>query len=315
MTNYNSTIFSEYINMSESNVIKGQAWIKGDKLLQDQIVFLNNIPTENIVVLISNIWDNLLKGPKEGEPTAKTNGKGYFYWELEINSIDNESELVKFLVECPKPREEDFIESSEEASNLATYKDSSEWANYWYERYKTAMENADVLICLSTPGPDVIKKEWIKKMAKNPIVFTCANPIPEIWPWEAKEAGAAVVATGRSDFENQVNNSLGFPGVFRGTLDARATTITDNMCITAAIELASCIADNRIKPTQILPTMDDWKVYPKVAAAVAVKAIKEKVAQKKASYEKFYSHAMNMIKRSRALTQNMMKNGFIKKSK
>ena len=180
---------------------------------------------------------------------------------------------------------------------------------------ETAMENADVLICLSTPGPNVIKKEWIKKMAKNPIVFTCANPVPEIWPWEAKEAGAAVVATGRSDFENQVNNSLGFPGVFRGTLDARATTITDNMCITAAVELASCIADNKIKPTQILPTMDDWKVYPKVAAAVAVKAIKEKVAQRKASYDQFYAQAMSMIKRSRALTADMMKNGFIKKSK
>ncbi len=180
---------------------------------------------------------------------------------------------------------------------------------------ETAMENADVLICLSTPGPNVIKKEWIKNMAKNPIVFTCANPVPEIWPWEAKEAGAAVVATGRSDFENQVNNSLGFPGVFRGTLDARATTITDNMCITAAVELASCIPNNKIKPTQILPTMDDWKVYPKVAAAVAVKAIKEKVAQRKASYDQFYAQAMSMIKRSRALTADMMKNGFIKKSK
>ncbi|WP_372518814.1 NAD(P)-dependent malic enzyme [Candidatus Ruminimicrobiellum ovillum] len=180
---------------------------------------------------------------------------------------------------------------------------------------ETAMENADVLICLSTPGPNVIKKEWIKKMAKNPIVFTCANPVPEIWPWEAKKAGAAVVATGRSDFENQVNNSLGFPGVFRGTLDARATTITDNMCITAAVELASCIPNNKIKPTQILPTMDDWKVYPKVAAAVAVKAIKEKVAQRKASYDQFYAQAMSMIKRSRALTADMMKNGFIKKSK
>ena len=178
-----------------------------------------------------------------------------------------------------------------------------------------AMENADVLICLSTPGPNIIKKEWIKKMAKNPIVFTCANPVPEIWPWEAKEAGAAVVATGRSDFENQVNNSLGFPGVFRGTLDARATTITDNMCITAAVELASCIPSNKIKPTQILPTMEDWKVYPKVAAAVAVKAIKEKVAQRKLSHGQFYNQAMSMIKRSRALTADMMKKGFIKKSK
>ena len=152
-------------------------------------------------------------------------------------------------------------------------------------------------------------------MAKDSIVFACANPVPEIWPWDAMEAGAAVVATGRSDFANQVNNSLGFPGVFRGTLDARATTITDNMCITAATELAACIPASKIKPTQILPTMDDWKVYPQVAAAVAVKAIKEKVAQKKASYDQFYNQAMAMIKRSRALTQNMMKTGFIKKSK
>ncbi|MDR1245136.1 MAG: hypothetical protein LBJ98_04085, partial [Endomicrobium sp.] len=149
--------------------------------------------------------------------------------------------------------------------------------------------------------------------AKNPIVFTCANPTPEIWPWEAKEAGAAIVATGRSDFENQVNNSLGFPGVFRGALDVRAFTITDTMCITAAIELASCVPDNKIKPDKILPTMDDWEIFPKIAAAIGVKAAKEKVAGKKMSYDKIYSVAKDIIKRSRAITETMMKKGYIKK--
>ncbi|MDR1695319.1 MAG: NADP-dependent malic enzyme [Endomicrobium sp.] len=180
---------------------------------------------------------------------------------------------------------------------------------------KEAMENADAVIALSTPGPDVIKKEWIKGMAKNPIVFVCANPVPEIWPWEAKEAGAAVVATGRSDFENQVNNSLGFPGVFRGVLDVRASTITDSMAITAATELASCIAGNKIRPDRIIPAMDNWEIYPKIAAAVGVKAIKEKLAAKKLSYDAIYSQAKEMIKRSRALTDTMMAKGYIKKVK
>ncbi|MDR3195992.1 MAG: NADP-dependent malic enzyme [Endomicrobium sp.] len=178
---------------------------------------------------------------------------------------------------------------------------------------KEAMENADVVIALSAPGPGVIKKEWIKAMAKNPIVFTCANPTPEIWPWEAKDAGAVVVATGRSDFENQVNNSLGFPGVFRGALDVRASSITDAMCITAAIELASCIPDNKIRPNKILPTMDDWEIFPKIAAAIGVKAVKEKIAVKKLSYDKIYSDAKEIIKRSRAITETMMKKGYIGK--
>jgi len=177
---------------------------------------------------------------------------------------------------------------------------------------KEAMENADVVIALSTPGPGVIKKEWIEKMAKDPIVFTCANPVPEIWPWEAKEAGATVVATGRSDFPNQVNNSLGFPGVFRGALDVRASTITDTMCITAAIELASCISNNRIRRDKILPTMDDWEIFPRVAAAIGVKAVKEKVAGKKLSYDRIFENAKAMIKRSRAITDTMMKKGYIK---
>ena len=90
-------------------------------------------------------------------------------------------------------------------------------------------------------------------MAKDAIVFACANPVPEIWPWEAKEAGAVVVATGRSDFHNQVNNSLGFPGIFRGTLDVRARTITDEMCFAAAKALADHVGDKlsaRAHPAQ-----------------------------------------------------------------
>lgn len=180
---------------------------------------------------------------------------------------------------------------------------------------KEAMENVDAVIALSTPGPDVIKKEWISGMAKNPIVFVCANPVPEIWPWEAKEAGAAVVATGRSDFENQVNNSLGFPGVFRGVLDVRASTITDTMAITAAVELAGCIADNKIRPNRILPTMDDWKIFPQVAAAVGMRAQKEKVAGRKMSKDALFKQAEEMIKRSRGITQTMMQKGYIKKAK
>ncbi len=101
-----------------------------------------------------------------------------------------------------------------------------------------ALEGTDVVISLSKSGPDTINPEWVKKMARNGIGFFCANPIPEIWPWDAKEAGLKVVATGRSDFPNQVNNSIGFPGIFRGVLDVRAKTITDEMCIAAAYELA-----------------------------------------------------------------------------
>lgn len=97
-----------------------------------------------------------------------------------------------------------------------------------------AMEGADVTIALSKSGPGTILPDWIGRMNRDPIVFACANPIPEIWPWEAREAGAAIIATGRSDFPNQVNNSLGFPGIFRGTLDVRARTITDEMCFAAA---------------------------------------------------------------------------------
>jgi malate dehydrogenase (oxaloacetate-decarboxylating) len=174
-----------------------------------------------------------------------------------------------------------------------------------------AMEGSDVLISLSKSGPDVIKGEWVENMADNPIVFACANPIPEIWPWEAKKAGARIVATGRSDFPNQVNNSLGFPGIFRGALDVRAKTITDEMCIAAAYELAKCAEDKGLTEEYIIPRMDEWEVYPREATAVGLKAIEQNIAGIKMSREELYKKAESTIKQAREETASLMENGFI----
>jgi len=174
-----------------------------------------------------------------------------------------------------------------------------------------AMKGADVVIALSKPGPGTLLPEWIRAMADGAIVFAMANPVPEIWPWEAEEAGAAIVATGRSDFPNQVNNSLGFPGIFRGTLDVRATTITDPMCVAAAEALAGMAAEKGLNPHYILPTMDEWEVFPREAAAVAAKAVEEGVARKPLSYDEELANASEIIRRSRNLTQSMMKEDFI----
>jgi malate dehydrogenase (oxaloacetate-decarboxylating) len=174
-----------------------------------------------------------------------------------------------------------------------------------------AMKGADVVIALSKSGPGVLLPEWVKGMAKDPIVFSCANPVPEIWPWEAKEAGAAVVATGRSDFPNQVNNSLGFPGIFRGTLDVHARTITDPMCVVAAEALAGMAEEKGLSPEYIIPNMDEWEVFPREAAAVAMKAIEEGVAGKKTTYDEELKNAETIIRRSRDLTKSMMDDGFI----
>ncbi len=173
-----------------------------------------------------------------------------------------------------------------------------------------AMKGVDVVVALATPGPGIILPEWVRAMGKDAIVFACANPVPEIWPWEAKEAGAAVVATGRSDFDNQVNNSLGFPGIFRGALDVRARTITDEMCFAAAQALADHVGD-KLSPSHILPTMDDWEVFPREAAAVGTKAQEQGLARISLSYDELYNMAHKIIKRSRELTQMMMEQHFI----
>ncbi len=179
---------------------------------------------------------------------------------------------------------------------------------------KEALVGADVCIALSTPGPDVIQKEWVAKMAKDSIVFLMANPIPEMWPWDAKEAGAAIIATGRSDFPNQVNNSMGFPAIFRGTLDVQARTITDEMCIAAANALADMSAEKGLSPEYITPTMDQWEAFPREATAVAMKAIEQGIARITRSAKEEYEQASSMIQRARDLTKMMMEEGFIKQS-
>jgi len=175
-----------------------------------------------------------------------------------------------------------------------------------------AFEGADVLVAASAPGPGVIKPEWISRMNKDAIVFALANPVPEIWPWEAKKAGAKVVATGRSDFPNQVNNSLVFPAVFRGVLDVRAKTITDTMAVAATMELAKYAEENGgISEERILPTMEEWEVYPRVAAAIAVKAVEEGVARRTTTYKEELERAREIIGNARKKVEVLFERGLI----
>jgi len=175
-----------------------------------------------------------------------------------------------------------------------------------------ALKGADAMVAASKPGPGTIKKEWISQMATNSIVFACANPIPEIWPWEAKEAGARIIGTGRSDFPNQINNSLGFPAIFRGVLDVKATTVTDDMCVAAANELAQFAEERGINENDIAPRMEEWEVYPREAVACALQSIKEGVARIKPSKQELWERAVAIIKNARESTHLLMKHGLIK---
>jgi len=174
-----------------------------------------------------------------------------------------------------------------------------------------ALEGADVCIAFSEPGPGIIEPKWVHEMAKDSAIFACANPIPEIWPWEAREAGARIVATGRSDFPNQVNNSLGFPGIFRGVLDVRARTITDEMAIAAARELARFAEEHGIGEERLLPSMDEWEVYPRLAVATAQKAQEQGVARSSATAEELYDKAWRTISSARKATELLMEGGVI----
>jgi malate dehydrogenase (oxaloacetate-decarboxylating) len=178
--------------------------------------------------------------------------------------------------------------------------------------YEEALKGADVLIALSKPGPDVVKPGWIRNMADKSIVFACANPVPEIYPCTAIEAGAHIVATGRGDFPNQVNNSLGFPGILKGALLVRAKKITDNMAIAAAHSLAEFAQKRGIDPDNIIPTMDETDVFKEEAASVAMQAIKDGVARLSKSWKEVYNMASQDINYARDVTQTMMQQGLIK---
>jgi malate dehydrogenase (oxaloacetate-decarboxylating) len=148
-------------------------------------------------------------------------------------------------------------------------------------------------------------------MAKDAVVFACANPKPEIWPWDAKAAGARIVTTGRSDFPNQLNNSLVFPGIFRGTLDARAVTISDEMALAAAIELAACAEERGLKEDSILPPMTDWEIAPRIAAATAIRAQELGLAAVTRTRVEYLESARHRIHESRRMLDVLMREGVI----
>ena len=139
------------------------------------------------------------------------------------------------------------------------------------------IKGADIFIGVSAPG--TLTADMVRTMAKDPIIFACANPTPEIFPDEAKAAGAAVVSTGRSDYPNQVNNVLCFPGLFRGVLDVRASDINDEMKVAAAYAIAGLVSDEELNPEYILPAAFDPRVKDAVASAVAEAARKTGVAR------------------------------------
>jgi malate dehydrogenase (oxaloacetate-decarboxylating) len=175
-----------------------------------------------------------------------------------------------------------------------------------------AMKDADVLIALSTPGPDTVKRSWIRSMAPKSIVFTCANPVPEIWPYAAKEEGAFIVATGRGDFPNQVNNSVCFPGILKGALLVRAKKITDGMAIRCAHSIANFSEKRGINPDNIIANMEEAEVFAVEAADTAQQAIKEGVARLNLTWDEVYNLTKAGIEQSRLLMDNLKKIGHIK---
>ncbi|MGC9205145.1 MAG: NAD(P)-dependent malic enzyme [Candidatus Micrarchaeia archaeon] len=161
-----------------------------------------------------------------------------------------------------------------------------------------AVKGADAIIAASAKG--AVKEEWVRSMNKDSIVFALANPDPDIDEEKALRAGAKIYGTGRSDLPNQVNNSLVFPGVFRGVLDVQARKITDNMAIAASLELAKYAEEKGLRADYIVPRMDEREVYYRIAAGVGIEAQKEHLTESNMSYDELYENAKKLISGSKA---------------
>lgn len=172
-----------------------------------------------------------------------------------------------------------------------------------------AMRGVDLTISISKPGPGVITKDMVASMADDAIVFALANPVPEISPPEAKKGGARIVATGRSDYPNQVNNSLGFPAIIRGSLDVLAPTINVDMQIAAAEELAKFSEEKGITEDYITPTMSEFDVFPREAAAVARAAIKTGMARIKVDPDEILRDTQRRVEKYHKVLAIMTKEG------
>jgi malate dehydrogenase (oxaloacetate-decarboxylating) len=174
-----------------------------------------------------------------------------------------------------------------------------------------AFGGADVCLAFSQSGPGTIPPAAVAAMSPRAIVFACANPVPEIWPEEALAAGAAVVATGRGDFPNQVNNSLAFPGVFRGAFDVGARAISDGMTRAGALALANCARERGLGERAILPRTDEPEVAASVAAATGVEAVAEGLARHPADRSELYQTALRQILAARSASEALIRAGLI----
>ena len=175
-----------------------------------------------------------------------------------------------------------------------------------------AIADADALIAASKPGPHIISRKTLSKMKKGSILFALSNPVPEIWPREALKAGLSIVATGRSDFPNQVNNSLIFPSIIRGVFDVRSRSIPDEVIVEGARELADYTRKSgTLSEKRILPTMMDFGLYPEVAAAVGSKCVELGIARKNLKRKDLREIALRIIEKSRNMAKFLVKGDFI----